>query len=131
MGRRGAVSATYLIDTVILVDHLNGVAGANEWLSSLSPGEAAISVVTCAEVLVGAGKDDREAVTLLLGNYSCLSLTSDIADVAADLRRKHRWKLLDAFQAAVAHVHHLKLVTRNSRDFPPQRFEFVLVPYRL
>ena len=36
-----------------------------------------------------------------------------------------------AFQAALAQHHSLKLVTRNEKDFPPRRFPFVLIPYRL
>ena len=37
----------------------------------------------------------------------------------------------DAFQAALAQLHGLKLATRNHRDFPPDRFSFVVVPYTL
>jgi len=52
-----------------------------------------------------------------------------VADLAARLRREHRWKLPDALQVAAAQHHGLRLVTRNTRDFPPERYPFVLVPY--
>ena len=46
-------------------------------------------------------------------------------------RRRNGWKLPDAFQAALAQLHNLKLATRNTRDFPPQQYLFVVVPYTL
>jgi predicted nucleic acid-binding protein len=131
MDGREPVRERYLLDTVILVDHLNGIGAATAWLSALAAREAAISVVTRAEVLTGAEAHEMEAVRLLLGRYRCLGLGPAEADAAAELRRAHRWKLPDAFQAALARLHHLRLVTRNTRDFPPERFEFVLVPYRM
>ncbi|GIX27647.1 MAG: hypothetical protein KatS3mg123_1528 [Burkholderiales bacterium] len=54
-----------------------------------------------------------------------------VADRAAELRRRHRWKLPDAFQVAIAQHHGLRLATRNVKDFPPGRWDFVLVPYTL
>ncbi len=36
-----------------------------------------------------------------------------------------------AFQAAAALHYGALLVTRNTRDFPPERFAFVRVPYVL
>jgi hypothetical protein len=47
------------------------------------------------------------------------------------LRRTNGWKLPDAFQAAVALRHGLRLVTRNARDFDEKKHAFVLIPYRL
>jgi|GEM_PF-3153352 len=47
----------------------------------------------------------------------------------ADLRRTRHWRLPDAFQAALALEHDLKLVTRNVKDFSKDRDLFVLVPY--
>ena len=36
-----------------------------------------------------------------------------------------------ALQAALARYHSLSLVTRNTRDFPPDRYGFVVIPYVL
>ena len=54
-----------------------------------------------------------------------------MADLAAVLRREHGWKLPDAFQAALAQHYGVTLATRNTKDFPPSRYEFVVVPYAL
>jgi len=123
--------AKYLIDTVILVDHLNGIAKATKWLASVSSDECAISVVTRAEVLTGTTEKERAAVNLLLDRYNCLPIIPSVADKAAELRRTYRWKLPDAFQAAIAVRQSLLLVTRNTKDFPQKKYAFVLTPYVL
>jgi hypothetical protein len=120
-----------LLDSVILIDHFNGVAAATAFLADRHL-EAALSVITRAEVLAGFPSVDRAAkAATLLDRFPTLGIDRSIADLAAALRREHRWRLPDAFQAAIAQHHGLKLVTRNTRDFPPARFEFVLVPYKL
>ena len=121
----------YLIDTVIIIDHLNGIERATEWLASLRTGEAAISVITRAETLAGARPLERGAMSLLLDAYPCLPIDVDCADLAADFRRHNRWKLPDAFQAALASVNALRLATRNTRDFSEEKHGFVHIPYRL
>lgn len=125
------MNSKYLIDTVILIDHLNGIPDATEWLCNLKPGEAVSSVITRAEILVGVSADDEHKVRALLAKYPSLSLQPKTADLAAALRRRHRWKLPDAFQAALATQNGLQLVTRNTNDFPPEKLDFVLVPYEL
>lgn len=121
----------WLLDSVILIDHFNGVAAATQYLEQ-TQGQAAISVITRAEVLTGF-KNARaiRLATALLDCFPALEIDAAIADRAAHWRRKQRWKLPDAFQAAIAEHHHLKLVTRNVRDFSPKRFSFVVVPYTL
>lgn len=125
------MSARMLLDTVILVDHLNGVPAATRWLQSLKPDEAVISVVTRAEVLAGADDAERDDLLDLLETWRCLDITPEVADLAASLRRMHRWKLPDAFQAALAECHGLTFVTRNTKDFDPKRHDFVKIPYRM
>ena len=125
------MKARYLIDSVILIDHLNGVPAATRWLAALQEGEAVISVITRAEILAGGTPSERDAAALLCDQFECLPLTPIAADRAAELRREHRWRLPDAFQAALADLHRLRLVTRNERDFPPGKLAFVLRPYRL
>jgi predicted nucleic acid-binding protein len=119
-----------LLDSVILIDHLNGVKEAGSYLAREREG-AAVSVVTRAEVLAGTTSAAEPAVLALLDLFPTLELTRQVADLAAQLRRQHRWKLPDAFQAALAQIHGLQLATRNTRDFPPEEFSFVVVPYRL
>ena len=123
--------AVYLLDSAILIDHLRGVSKATEWLTALREGEAAISVITRAEVLSHGSTEEVDAATRLCAQFDCLTVTADTADHAAELRRQNRWKLPDAFQAALAIANRVKLVTRNTRDFDPGRHSFVLVPYAL
>jgi predicted nucleic acid-binding protein len=119
---------TILLDSVIVIDHLNGHSAATQYLRSA--GSAAISVLTRAEVLAGADEVVRATVEALLNQYTTLAIDRATADLAAALRRQHRWKLPDAFQAALAQQHGLQLATRNTRDFPPT-LAFVTVPYSL
>ncbi len=117
-----------LLDSVILIDHFNGRAEATEYLRR-ERGTACISVVTRAEVLAGFDEAGAQRAKPLLELFPVLPITKEVADLAATLRRQHRWKLPDAFQAALAQHHKLQLATRNTRDFPADQFGFVTVPY--
>jgi predicted nucleic acid-binding protein len=119
-----------LLDSVILIDHFNGLEQATEYLEDIWD-RASISAITRAEVLTGFEPADEALAAKLLDRFQLLPIDQPVADLAARLRRNHRWKLPDALQAAVAQHHDLLLATRNFRDFPPERFEFVCVPYRL
>lgn len=116
-----------LLDSVILIDHLNGIAAATSYLQSLR--NARISVITRAEVLAGTSNNSLAVTTRLLDHYPTLTIDREVADLAAKLRRLHRWRLSDAFQAALAQTHKLQLATRNTKDFPPAKYPWVIVPY--
>ena len=120
---------TLLLDSVILIDHFNGVTQATDYLSRWRK-VAAISVITRAEVLTGFAAHGVHLALKLLGAFPTLVIDTPVADLAAQLRSEHRWKLPDAFQVALAVHHNLRLVTRNIRDFPPDRHPFVEVPYK-
>ena len=120
-----------LLDSVILIDHLNGIKKATQFTIKLNPLETAISVITRAEILTGLGKAEQAAVIPLLDQFQLLIIDKPIADLAAALRREYGWKLPDAFQAALAQHHKIKLITRNLKDFNPQKHDFVEIPYRL
>ena len=122
--------AKYLLDSTILIDHLNGMSQATEWLSKLENNEGVVSVITRAEVLVRAG-DKWEEVTAFLDEYNCLSIGPEEADIAAGLRNHYRIKLPDAFQAAVAQNEELALVTRDTTDFKKIPNLEVKIPYQL
>ncbi len=59
------VKPTYLLDSVILIDHLRGIAQASKWLKKLGEGEAILSAITRAEVLCG-GTEKEELAALEL-----------------------------------------------------------------
>jgi len=117
-----------LVDSVILIDHFNRVAAATAYLRRTER-QSAISVITRAEVLAGFDGEALGFAMELLERFPTLPIDRPVADLAARLRRDHRWKLPDAFQVALAQHHGLKLATRNHRDFPPGRFDFVVIAY--
>jgi len=120
-----------LIDSVILIDHLNAVDKATQFLLGLDPAQTAISVITRAEILVGLDEEGQARVKPLLDQYRLLVIDKPIADLSAQLRREHGWKLPDAFQAALAQHHKIKLTTRNTKDFDPKHHDFVEIPYSI
>lgn len=124
------MSLSLLLDSVILIDHLNGVNQATHFIGDRLR-SCAISSVTLAEVLAGLGPSPAAVTTRFLDLFPCLPLGRGEAVLAARLRRARRWKLPDAMQAALAQTHGLKLATRNTADFDPERDDFVFVPYRL
>jgi len=120
----------FLLDSVIVIDHLNGIEAATGFIADHAT-SSALSVITRAEVLAGCGKTSEVPVMNLLNQFPTLPMTTEIADAAARLRRSERWKLPDAIQAAIAIGHQLTLVTRNTRDFQPGGQPEVLTPYAL
>lgn len=121
----------FMLDSVILIDHFNGMDAATDFLARHFP-QCAISAITRAEVLTGFhDPEDLTAATELLDRFRFLDMTKNVADEAARQRRQSRLRLPDAIQAAFAICHDLQLVTRNSKDFAPDEFGFVVVPYEL
>ena len=126
----GTASVKWLLDSVILIDHFNGIDHATRFIAEEHP-DIALSPVTRAEVLTGFADAHRPLATELLDEFRTLPIAAAEADLAARLRRSEGWRLPDALQAAVARRNMLVLVTRNTKDFPPERYDFVQVPYAL
>lgn len=120
----------YLLDSVVVIDHLNGVPAAAKFLAEHGK-QCVMSAITRAEVLVGADERTEHAVLALLNQFPTLPVTGEVADLGASLRRQHRWKLPDALQAAVAILANLSLVTRDARAFKGAARLDVLRPYRV
>ena len=121
---------TTLLDSVILIDYLNSIEAARGYVDA-NVANVAISVVTTSEVLVGVSEEGEPATIRFLDGFPLLEIDRTAALTAARLRRRYRWKLPDAFQAALAQRHGLTLATRNTRDFDPGVHAFVDIPYRL
>ena len=120
----------FLLDSVILIDHMNQVPEATEYLTK-TKGHASISVITRAEILTGIDPSSQKITIDFLDCFPLLEITKPVADLAAEMRRENGWKLPDAFQAAIAKYHNLKLVTRNTKDFSSKRHDFIVIPYTL
>jgi len=119
-----------LLDSVILIDHFNGVSSATRYIEKHT-NDIAISVITRAEVLVGFDEKSAIIAKELLDYFPSIPITKEDADLAAELRRAYRWKLPDALQAALAKNHKLRLVTRNTKDFDSKKHKFIIIPYRI
>jgi predicted nucleic acid-binding protein len=121
--------AHFLLDSTILIDHLNGIEKAREFLHRHST-ESCVSVITVNEVLAGSKPSAVASHELLLDQFECLPVDILTAKASAALRRQYRWKLADSMQAALALARGLQLVTRNHRHFDPAKHAFVVVPYQ-
>ena len=122
--------ARYLLDSVIIIDHFNGVEAATDFLAA-NGGDCSISVIARAETLAGFTSESEPLARELLDSFATLPVTVEVADAAARLRRTQRWKLPDAIQAAIALQEGLTLVTRNTRDFRDNSPVSVEIPYRI
>ena len=69
-----------LLDSVILIDHFNGITPATRFLDTLNPDSTAISVITLAEILVGLDKEAAGKARLLLDQYRILSIDPPVAE---------------------------------------------------
>lgn len=119
-----------LLDSVILIDHFNGISAATRYIEEHT-NDVAISVITRAEVLVGFDEKSVVIAKELLDYFPAIPITKDDADLAAELRRTYRWKLPDALQAAIAKNHKLRLATRNTKNFNAKKHKFIITPYQV
>ena len=105
-----------LLDTNILIDHLNGLALARDEIGRYAA--PAISVITWMEVMVGAEPATADGTRRFLDCFVLVPIDAAVAERAASIRRTRRIRLPDAIIQASAAVHDMLLVTRNTRDFP-------------
>jgi predicted nucleic acid-binding protein len=116
-----------LFDSNIVIDFLNGIPQAGTELAQYK--QAFISPITWVEAQVNAppGLEDatRQAID---ANFKRIELDEATLLESLSLRRKHRLKLPDAMIWASARVNGWQLVTRNTRDYPPE-WVGIRVPY--
>ena len=62
------VVPTTLVDSVIMIDHFNGIPAATAYLLEMQ-GKLAISVITRAEVLTGFEGKERQLARRLLDRF--------------------------------------------------------------
>jgi len=106
------IAPLVLVDSVIMIDHFNGMPAATEYLSDMQ-GKLAISIITRAEVLTGfEGKDWQLARCRSRGNTTAPKSLEDTR----------------CFASRTCGVSQIKLATRDTDDFPPKRYCFVIVP---
>lgn len=123
----------HVLDSNILMDFLNGIPAAAEFLDNLE-GHQMISVITRMEVLAGSDSAEEKTGLELLDKFETVPLDDDIVAEATRLRRHggalgKKVKLPDAVIYATALMRQAILHTRNWRDF--SLGQNVNVPYKI
>ena len=117
-----------LFDTNILIDYLKGIEPAQVELDRHR--QRLISRVTWVEVQAGVrNEEEADVVEMFLRDFEVIELTRAIAREAAEIRRTTRIRLPDAVIWASARHESALLVTRNTKDFPPDE-PGIRIPYR-
>jgi predicted nucleic acid-binding protein len=127
--------ATILLDTSVILDHLNGRAHRTEHLDRLlEQGHLlACCPVNITEVYAGMRPDEEEKTKAFLESLEFVPVTAEIAARAGFLRRDWRQKGLtlsysDVTIAAVALSRRLPLLTDNRKHFPMPELELLPLP---
>lgn len=115
-------------DTNILIDWLNRKPQAKAELSRYR--RHRISRMVWTEVLAGEPLEKRDRIQQLVSAFEVVEIDARIAAAAADIRRRSRMKLMDAFILATAQVNGAILITRNTKDFPAN-MPGIRIPYTL
>ena len=117
--------ATLLLDSTVIIDHLNGKNGRTEFLAQLHDQghNLACCSVNITEVYAGLRPAEEEGTGRFLDSLTCLPVTPEIARHAGLLRRDWRAKgytlsFTDVTIAAVALANQSPLLTDNRKHFP-------------
>jgi predicted nucleic acid-binding protein len=91
----------FVPDTVMLIDYLNAIAAAIEWVNE-NHDQCVITPSTRAEILAGRDTQMLDATNRWLDTFARCDIDHSIEKSAAALRKSLRIKLLGALQAACA-----------------------------
>jgi tRNA(fMet)-specific endonuclease VapC len=127
--------ATYLLDTSVIIDALNGKRGRRELLLGLvKQGHLlACCAINVTEVYAGLRPTEESVTEEFLRSLEYYQLTWSVARLAGLLKRDYRRKgatltVADVTIAAVALVNELTLMTDNVKDFPMKELVLYSLP---
>lgn len=127
--------ATYLLDTSVIIDALNGKRGRRDFLLGLvKQGHLlACCPINVTEVYAGMRPKEETATEEFLRSLEYYHLTWPVARLSGLLKRDYSRKgttvtVSDATIAAVALVHDLTLITDNLKDFPMKELTLYPLP---
>jgi predicted nucleic acid-binding protein len=126
--------ATYLLDTSVIIDAINGKRNRNQLLREFTEQQdhiLACCPVNVAEVYAGMRPSEERLTMAVLHSLRYFPITFAIAELAGLLKRDYGKKgvtlsLSDAMIAATAIHNGLVLLTDNVKDFPMK--ELLLYP---
>ena len=78
--------------------------------------------------MAGATPEDEAMIRAWLATFERIALDETVADRAVSIRAQRRIRLPDAIIWASAQAHSMLLVSRNTKDFPPDE-PGVRMPY--
>lgn len=116
---------TFLLDTTVIIDAINGKRGRNESLVTLA--EAGQTLACCpvnvAEVCAGMRPKEERKTLELLRSLRMYPTTFAVAELAGRLKRSYAQRgvtlaIPDVVIAATAIHNGLALITDNAKDFP-------------
>jgi predicted nucleic acid-binding protein len=118
--------ATYLLDTSVIIDAINGKKNRNQFLLELTAEQdhtLACCVINVAEVYAGMRPKEEARTSALLRSLMLYPIGFQIAELGGSLKRDYARKgvtlsLADTLIAAVAIHNRLTLITDNVKDFP-------------
>ena len=108
---------TYLVDTNIIIYHLNGCDTATAFLQK-HKNSCAVSCISFIEVLsYNYTEEEARKVEDFLRGFPIIEVNDDAMVSAVEIRRKRKIKTPDAIIAGTAQSSDLVIVTRNVSDF--------------
>ncbi len=115
----------YLVDSNIIIYHLNGDTKATEFLRN-NHHQIALSQITYVEVLSFPYTPEEEnGVKQFLSTFILLDVNNAISDIAIENRKVKKIKLPDNLIASTAMAYGLTLVTHNTKDFSSLNLQLV------
>lgn len=127
--------ASYLLDTSVIIDALNGKRGRKELLLDLLHQGSLLACcsINVAEIYAGMRPKEEKATEEFLKSLDYYHVTWPVARLAGLLKRDHARKgvtltVADATIAAVAIAHELILITDNAKDFPMKDLKLYPLP---
>lgn len=122
--------ATYLLDTTVIIDTLNGKKERDKLLRILLQQgyQLACCSINVSEVYAGMREKEADRTERFLQGLEFFEVTWDVARDAGLLKRDYSRKgialsLTDATIAAVCLANELTLITDNIKDFPMPELE--------
>lgn len=111
------IDKKYLIDSNIIIYHLNGVESATNFLKE-NVLNCFISRITFIEVLsFDFDELEKSNIVNMLNNFTIIDTSEDIALQCLKNRERKKIKIPDNIIVSTAQVNNLVLVSRNIKDF--------------